>query len=366
MRLKFLDLYYQKKPFEKKIINSFKQNLKNSYYIGGKGVKKFEDNFAKFLNIKYCLGVANGTDALEISIKALKLKKNSTILVQANTWISSAQSILSNNYKLKFLDCDETHNICLKDLEKKLSDNVSAIIVTHLYGNPSNIVQIKKLCSKYKIKIIEDCAQAHGATINQKKISTFGDISTFSFFPSKNLGGIGDGGAIVTNNKKYYIQAKKIANQGGLKKFQNDVVGRNSRLDNVNAEILNIKLAKLQSWIANRNIQANLYKNKLKNIGDIQFLKELKNTISSRYVFVIKTNSRDSLRKFLERKGIQTHCHYPKTLPELPVFKKKYLNSGKKMKIFYENKKILSLPLGEHLKNNHINYISKIIKKFYD
>ena len=205
MRIKFLDLYYQKKPLKKKIINSFTQNLKSSSFIGGEGVIKFEKNFAKFLKIKYCLGVANGTDALEIAIKALKLKKNSEVLVQANTWISSAQSILSNNYNLKFLDCDDTHNICLIDLKKKLTSKVSAVIVTHLYGNPSNILEIKKLCNKYKVKIIEDCAQSHGATINNKKLSTFGDISTFSFFPSKNLGGIGDGGAIVTNNKKYYI-----------------------------------------------------------------------------------------------------------------------------------------------------------------
>lgn len=366
MRLKFLDLYYQKKTLEKKIINSFQKNLKNSSFIGGKGVKKFEDNFAKFLKIKYCLGVANGTDALEIAIKVLKLKKNSEILVQANTWISSAQSALSNNFKLKFLDCDETHNICLTDLKKKLSNKVSAIIVTHLYGNPSNIIKIKKLCKKYKTKIIEDCAQAHGAIINKKKVSTFGDISTFSFFPSKNLGGIGDGGAIVTNNKKYYINAKKISNQGGLKKFQNDIIGRNSRLDNINAEILNIKLIKLKSWIINRNKQANLYKKNLSNVGDITFIKELNNTLSSRYVFIIKTKLRNSLRKFLEKKGIQTHCHYPRTLPELPVFKKKYFNDGRKMKIFEENKKILSLPLGEHLKNVHINYISKSIKEFYD
>lgn len=366
MRIKFLDLYYQKKQFNEKIIKSIKQNLKNSSFIGGNGVKKFEENFAKFLKIKYCLGVANGTDALEIAIKILKLKKNSVILVQANTWISSAQSILSNNYKLKFLDCDETHNICLMDLKKKISNNVSAVIVTHLYGNPSNILKIKKLCNKHKIKIIEDCAQSHGATVNKKKVSTFADISTFSFFPSKNLGGIGDGGAIVTNNKKYYTEAKKISNHGGLKKFENDVIGRNSRLDNINAEILNIKLTKLQSWIAQRNVQANLYKKSLKGVGDIQFIKELKKTMSSRYVFVIKTSFRDSLRKFLAKKGIETHCHYPKTLPELPVFKKKYLNIGKKMKIFYENKKILSLPLGEHLKKYHINYISKIIRKFYD
>ena len=146
MKIKFLDLYFQKKPFEKKIINTLRKNLRTSSFIGGNGLRKFEKNFAKFLKIKYCLGVANGTDALEIALKTLKLKKNSEVLVQANTLISSAQSILANNYKLKFLDCDETHNICLIDLKKKLSNKVSAIIVTHLYGNPSNILKIKKLC----------------------------------------------------------------------------------------------------------------------------------------------------------------------------------------------------------------------------
>lgn len=366
MRIKFLDIYYQKKSFESQIIKLLKNSLKKSSYIGGIGLKKFEKNFAKFLNIKYCLGVANGTDALEIAIKSLNLKKNSEILVQANTWISSAESILSNGYNINFLDCDNTHNICIKDLKKKISKRVSAVIVTHLYGNPSNIIKIKSLCKKMNIKIIEDCAQSHGASYKNKKTANFGDISTFSFFPSKNLGGIGDGGAIVTNNKNLFIKCKKIANHGGLKKFKSTLVGRNSRLDNINAEILNLKMSKLKSWIKRRNFQAKLYKHNLKNVGDITFIEELKNTISSRYVFVIKTKLRNSLRQFLFDKGIETHCHYPKTLPEIEIFKKKYLKSAKKMSIFKENKKIISLPIGEHLKINEINYVSKTIKSFFN
>ena len=153
--------------------------------------------------------MANGTDALEIAIKALELGKNSEILVPANTWISTAEAVLNNNLNIKFVDVDETHNISIDDLKKKITKKTKALIVVHLFGNPANVYEILKLKKKYNFKLIEDCAQAHGAEFNKKKVSTFGDIGTFSFFPSKNLGCFGDGGCVVTNNKKYFLKMKK-------------------------------------------------------------------------------------------------------------------------------------------------------------
>lgn len=366
MNIKFLDLNFQNNLCKSEINKLYKKILLKSSFIGGNELKNFEKNFAKYIGIKYCLGVANGTDAIEISLQALNLKPKSEILVQANTWISSAEAIVSSNFKLKFLDCDSTHSICIEDLKKKISKNTSAIIVTHLYGNTSNILKIKKICKSKKIKIIEDCAQSHGSKWNDKKTGTFGEIATFSFFPSKNLGCFGDGGAIVTSSKKYFLQCKKIANHGGLKKNNNTIIGRNSRLDNLNAGILDIKLKRLDTWIKIRNEQVKLYKKYLNNIPQINFINELPQITSSRYVFIIKVKKRDLLRSFLKKRGVETHCHYPCTLPELPVFKNKFFKKNKNLKIFHENKKIISLPIGEHLNKRDIYFVSNKIIEFFN
>jgi dTDP-4-amino-4,6-dideoxygalactose transaminase len=366
MKVEFLNLYKQTSQINTKIYSSIKKNIERSQFINGIDVSLFEREFAKYLNIKYCLGVGNGTDALEIAIKTLKLRKNSEIIVPANTWISTAEAVINNNLNLKFVDVDKTHNICTKDLEKKISQKTSAIIVVHLYGNPANIDVILKLCRKKKIKIIEDCAQSHGAEFRGKKMSTFGDIGTFSFFPSKNLGGFGDGGCLVTNNKKYFINAKKISNHGGLKKNSHLIIGRNSRLDNIQAGILRIKLKQLNKWIHQRQKQASLYFKLLSRVKYIEFISTLKKSKSSFHLFVIKLKKRNKLKKFLEKKGIKTNIHYPKSLPELKVFKKKHYGYCKHMDTIKINKQILSLPIGEHLKKKEIYYVCKNIKLFFN
>lgn len=365
MEVKFLDLFAQIFFCKDQIYKSIITNIKESNFIGGKSLSNFESNFAKYLSIKYCLGVANGTDALEIAIQSLNLKKNSEVIVPANTWISTAEAVVNNGLKVKFCDIDETHNMCPKDLKRKINQNTSAVIAVHLYGNPANIIEISKICKAHNVRLIEDCAQAHGATVQKKKVSTFGDISTFSFFPSKNLGCMGDGGAIVTNSKKRYLLCKKISSHGGLKKNEHLVMGRNSRLDNIQAGILDIKLKKLNSWIGLRKIQSNFYLKNLNGVGDISFVQKTKGTIHSNHLFVIKTKNRKKLKEYLQKKKIYTNIHYPKTLPELPIFKKKHFHYCSSMKAISLNKKILSLPIGEHLNIKKLTFVCKEIKNFF-
>lgn len=366
MSISFLNLKKQTKQINKKILRSIIRNIENSSFINGTDKIQFEKNFSKYLGVKYCLGVANGTDALEIAIKTLKLPKRSEVIVPANTWISTAEAVLNNNLNLKFVDIDETHNICIEDLNKKINKKTSAIIVVHLYGNPANISQIKKLCKNSSIKLIEDCAQSHGAEYNKIKMGSYGEISTFSFFPSKNLGCYGDGGCIVTNNKKLFIESKKIANHGGLKKNQHYLLGRNSRLDNIQAGILNIKLTQLDKWIKLRQEQAKIYLNQLSKVGDIRFVKMLNKSKSSNHLFVIRTKKRDKLREFLSKKKVSTGIHYPLSLPEVPIFKSKHLSYCKKMNAVKWSKNIISLPIGEHLTNLEIRKICNYIKKFFN
>lgn len=365
MKYKFLDLDKQINKIKSQIYLSINKNIKTSSFIGGNDLVKFQKEFSNYLNIKFCQGVANGTDALEIAIKALELKKNSEILVPANTWISSAEAVLNNNLNVKFVDVDETHNVSISDLKKRITKKTSALILVHLYGNPANLNEILKLKRKYKFKIIEDCAQAHGAAFNNKKVSTFGEIGTFSFFPSKNLGCFGDGGCVVTNNKKLYLKMKKISNHGGLKKNSHLILGRNSRLDNLQAGILRIKLRNLDNWISLRNRQVELYYKYLKGIKEISFVEQLKNTRSSFHLMVIKTKYRDNLKQYLTSKGIQTGIHYPKSLPEINIFKKKHFKYCKNMNSVKFSKKILSLPIGEHLKLRDIKEISNQIIRFF-
>ena len=173
MKISFLDLKKQIRGIDKKIISSINKNIKSSSFIGGEDLDNFQKKFSKYINVKYCLGVANGTDALEIAIKCLNLKKNSEIIVPANTWISTAEAVLNNNLYVKFVDVDETHNICIKDLKKKISKKTSAIIIVHLFGNPANINEIKKISKSMSIKLIEDCAQSHGAEYHEKKTGCF-------------------------------------------------------------------------------------------------------------------------------------------------------------------------------------------------
>jgi len=366
MSIKFLDLHKQTKKINQEIFASLKENIKSSSFIGGHDLKEFEKEFSLFNKIKYSQTVANGTDALEIALKALNLKKNSEVIVPANTWISTAEAVLNNNLKIKFVDIDDTHNICVEDLKKRINTKTSAIIIVHLFGNPARMMEIMKLSKQNNLKVIEDCAQAHGATYKSQNVSTFGNLSTFSFFPSKNLGCFGDGGCIVTNNKKYYLECKKISNHGGLKKNSHLTLGRNSRLDNIQAGVLRIKLKKLNLWIKQRNVQANEYYKCLGKNKNISFVERIKETKSSYHLFVIRANKRNELKKYLSSKKIETGIHYPLSLPSVRIFKSKHYSYCKNMKSIKLSKQILSLPIGEHLNINDIRKICTEINNFFN
>lgn len=363
--IKFADLNYQILKIKKDIIKSVFQTIDNSAFIGGDNLDNFQNNFSKIHGLKYCLGVANGTDALEIAIESLQLKKNSEVLVPSNTWISTAEAVFRNNLKIVFVDIDpETYLISLDDIEKKITKNTSAIIPVHLYGQPCEMDRILKISKKYNIKIIEDCAQSHLAEYKSKKVGTFGHIACFSFFPGKNLGAMGDAGAILTNSKKLFLKCKMIANHGGLKKNSHKIIGRNSRLDNLQAAILNIKLKKLEYWTRCRIRNANLYRKFLKNNEFVALPKKINYIKHVYHLFVIKVKKRNKLVKFLKNNDIEVNIHYPKILPEVPAFKK--LNKKNDYKYARLNSKlILSLPIGEHLFENNIKNISKLINDFY-
>ncbi len=362
MKVKFTDLY-KLTPHKKLIFNKLKKLIKNSNFIGGIELKKFEKNFQKFVGSKYFISVANGTDALEIAIKALNLKKGSEIIVPVNTWISTAEAVLTNGFKVVFCDVNlDDYTICIKDLKKKINSKTKAIIAVHLFGNPSDMHEIKKLIKKKDIKLIEDCAQAHGSKINTRHVGNFSDVATFSFFPGKNLGAFGDAGGIATNSKKVADYCVRARAHGAMIKYDHKFSGRNSRLDTIQSAILNIKLRNYKKVIIKRNKIAQIYFDGFKNIKNIKTFNLKKNNTYSFHQFVIRTNERDKLMKYLEKFKIQTMIHYPYMLNELDFFQNKIkLINGHNL-----GKKILSLPISEEHELTEIRYVIKKIKSFYN
>jgi len=360
MKVKFTNLY-KIIPNKKKVFSKIKNLIKTSKFVGGEEVLKFENNFSNFTGAKYCASVGNGTDALEIAVKSLDLKKNSEVIVPVNTWISTAEAVVVNGLKLVFCDINlDDYTICLKDLQKKINKKTSAIIAVHLYGNPADIIKIKKIIKNKNIKIIEDCAQAHGTKINNNHVGTLGDVGTFSFFPGKNLGGFGDGGAIITNSKKIYEYSLRARSHGAIKKYDHRFPGRNSRLDTIQSAVLNIKLKNYKKVISIRNKLAKIYFSKLKNINDIKIFRINKKNQYSFHQFVIRTSKRNMLKTYLAKNNIDTMIHYPYMLNELGFFPKKVLKNSKNL-----GGKILSLPISEEHSKKEIEFVSKKIIDFF-
>jgi dTDP-4-amino-4,6-dideoxygalactose transaminase len=226
----------------------------------GEEVSIFENNFANYIGTKHCIGVANGTDALEIAVQSLELPDNSEIIVQGNTYIASCLAVVNNKHKLVIADCDiNTHMIDINDIKRKITPNTKALILVHLFGLVPNMDEIVELCNKHNVTLIEDCAQAHGAMWKNQRVGTFGKVSCFSFYPGKNLGAYGDGGGICTNDTQLNERIRRLANLGCKVKYYHDLIGRNSRLDTIQATILNTKLKYLDDNNTKRRENANKY-----------------------------------------------------------------------------------------------------------
>ena len=362
---KFLDLVHQNNLVRKDIDEVIERNLDSGTFIGGEDIEQFEEAFSKFIGAKHCIGVANGTDALEISIEALGLPKGSEIIVPVNSFIATSEAVERNGHKVVFADVLEKNaTIDPLSVDEKITKNTAAIIVVHLYGHPCSMTEITTLCDKYKLHLIEDCAQSHGAMINGKMTGTFGVIAAYSFYPGKNLGGIGDGGAIVTNDENLAKTSRMISQHGRAKseKYVHEIIGRNSRLDAINAAVLNIKLKRLPEWLELRNSLAKTYINYLDG-SKAKTLEVDQGSYHSYHLFVCKCEDRDGLREYLNKEGVGTGIHYPIPLNKQPAYSSKMTFECFPVANYLASVS-LSLPIGEHLNNRDIKIISDIIKNF--
>ena len=292
MQIPFLDLNAQYEKIYQEINRSIQNIIDNTAFIGGKEVEKFEKRFANYINTKFCIGVGNGTDALTIALKILGIKKGDEVIVPANTFIATAEAVTATGAKVVFVDCDPLYyTIDVTKIEEKITSRTKAIIPVHLYGQPADMDEIIRIAVANNLFVIEDAAQAHGALYKGKKVGSLGDMGIFSFYPGKNLGAYGDGGAIVTNNEKLAEACRMYANHGRLDKYNHQFEGVNSRLDGIQAAVLNVKLKYLDKWNIARQEVAKLYEHKLGPYESIK-LPEIRPEVTPVYhLYVILVHS---------------------------------------------------------------------------
>lgn len=368
MKVKFLDLgatYTELKP---EIDNVVHEVLTKGWYIMGDKLKQFERNFAGYCGVKYCLGVANGMDALELILRAFNIGRDDEVIVPANTYIATVLVVNLVGATPVFVEPDEIFNIDPNRIEQAITKKTKAVIAVHLYGQTANIKKIKKICKKYDLKLIEDAAQAHGALHFGEKAGSLGDAAGFSFYPGKNLGAFGDAGAVTTNDPQVANYIAMARNYGSKVKYYNVVKGYNSRLDELQAAILDVKLKYLNDWNMRRKKVAQYYLEHLNPNKNPHFL--LPNTLHGNdhiwHLFVIRSKKRDQLIEFLQGKGIETLIHYP-----IPPFSqeayKEYNRLVQKNPITNKlAEEMLSLPIGPHLKTSEIKYVATSINYFID
>jgi dTDP-4-amino-4,6-dideoxygalactose transaminase len=348
-----------KEEYDRSVINT----LESGWYILGKNGEEFEKEFADYIGSNYCVGLNSGLDALILAFRALEIGEGDEVIVPANTYIASVLGITENGATPIFVEPDEYYNLDAEKIEEKITDKTKAVLVVHLYGQAANMRKIKDISDKHHLYLIEDCAQSHGAKFQEKITGTWGDIGCFSFYPTKNLGAFGDSGAIVTNDEAIYNKIKMLRNYGSKVKYHNEIAGINSRMDEIQAGLLSVKLTHYNELRAEREKIAKKYLEEIKN--DQIILPEIRE--GSEHVwhlFVIRVENREKLQAYLQENGIGTQIHYP--IP--PHLSGAYTYLGHQegnlpITEHYANA-VLSLPLYEGMTEDEIDYVIKVINRY--
>ncbi|MNW43896.1 dTDP-3-amino-3,6-dideoxy-alpha-D-galactopyranose transaminase [compost metagenome] len=359
----FLDLKKINLRHEEAILQSVRNVLHSGWYILGEEVKKFESEFAAYCGTKYALGVANGLDALELIIRAYGIGPGDEVIVPSNTYIASILAVSANGATPVLVEPDlRTYNIDPQKIENSLTPRTKAILVVHLYGQSCNMKPIRDIAKKYNLKIIEDCAQAHGAIYAECKVGNLGDAAAFSFYPGKNLGALGDAGAITTNDELLYANLLALRNYGSHKKYENLFKGYNSRLDELQAPILREKLKFLDQDNDYRRKVSSYYMNYINNEQVILPYVEEEPLSHVWHVFTIRTFQRDTFIKYMSDKGIQTMIHYP-----IPPHKQEAYKEWNELSLPVSEKihsEIVSLPISPVLELEDVQRIVEVVNEY--
>lgn len=364
MKIPFVDLYAQYQSIKNEIDAAIENTILHSSYIGGTTIKKFEQDFAAYIGLKNVIACANGTDSLEMILKAWGIGQGDEVIVPAHSWISTSEAVSNTGATPIFVDVEAYYfTIDVSLIEKVITANTKAIIPVHLYGHPADMPAIMQLAKKYQLKVLEDCAQSHGACINGQLTGSFGDAASFSFYPGKNLGAYGDAGCMATNDGELAVKLRMIANHGQLSKHHHVIEGRNSRLDGLQAAVLSVKLSHLNQWTNARIGNAAKYTEGLSDAAvKCPVVKAGYKHVY--HLYVIKTANRQALVKLLSENNIETAVHYPMALPFLDCYKSMHYQPIDFPVAFSNQSQILSLPMFAELTVSQIGKIVSLIQSF--
>ena len=364
MKIPFVSFLPMEKELDQELRAAFERVYTNSWYIAGKEDEAFEKAFAEFCGVNYCVGTGNGLDALMLALKAIGIKAEDEVIVPSNTYIATALAVTYVGANPVFVEPDiRTFNINPELIEEKITENTKAIMPVHLYGQPCDMDPIMKIAKKYNLYIVEDCAQAHGAKYNGQVIGSFGDAAGFSFYPGKNLGALGDAGAIVTNSKELANKVRVLGNYGSDYKYHHIYQGNNSRLDEIQAAFLSAKLPILDKINKERRRIAELYSEGISNpLITTPYVPEYAEPVW--HIYGIRCDRRDELEKYLNVQGIGTNKHYP-----IPIHLQEcYKNLGFKEGDFPIAEEIssteLSIPMYYGMTDKEIQYVIDKVNEF--
>ena len=362
MNISFVDLKAQYQIIKEEIDQAIGAVLKNTSFIGGSFVKNFEEEFAAYCTAKHCVGVGNGTDALYVALRSLGVGAGDEVITAANSFIATSEAVTMTGARVVFVDCEpKTYNIDPVQAKKAITGKTKAIVPVHLYGRPADMFLLRKIADEHGLFLVEDAAQAHGAEIEGMRVGTLGDVACFSFYPGKNLGAYGDGGAIVTNAEELAVNCRMIANHGRITKYDHEFEGVNSRLDALQAAILSVKLKYIEKWTRARIYAARKYNILLKDTDLVlpdcaEYLRHVY------HLYVVRVKNREQVQIKLKEKGIASGVHYPIALPNLRAYR--YL--GHRPNDFpvatRHSSEILSLPMFPEITDDQIEYVCTSLK----
>lgn len=362
MKVPFVDLKAQYASLKPEFDAAIGGVVSNTAFIAGRYAAEFEEAFAHYIGVKNCVGVGNGTDALEIALAALGIGPGDEVIVPANTFFATSEAVNNVGATPVFVDCEPNfYNIDTTKIEEKITPRVKAIIPVHLYGLPAEIDAVMAIAAKHGLRVVEDCAQSVGADYKNKRTGTFGDIATYSFYPGKNLGAYGDAGAIVTNAGELATRCRLIANHGQPEKYRHTVVGRNSRIDGIQAAVLSVKLKHLDAWLDARRANADLYGELLADTN-IVLPRAPEHSRHTYHLFVVRVKNRDAVAAKLNEAEVDTGLHYPTALPFLEVYADRGFSATDFPVAHDQMNEILSLPMYAELKREQIEHVAATLK----
>jgi len=362
----FVDLHAQHKSLEDEIELALRRVVEDCDFILGSAVKEFESAFAQWLGAEHAVGVGNGLDALTLALLALHVGPGDEVIVPANTFIATALAVSRIGARPVFVDCDPcTFNIDVARIEGAITSRTRAVIPVHLTGQPADMDPILAIAARHGLEVVEDAAQAHGATYHNRLCGTLGSAGCFSFYPGKNLGALGDAGLVCTNDRDVAERVSWMRNYGQREKYNHVIQGVNSRLDTLQAAVLGVKLTRLRGWNELRAAHARAYRELLAGVGDLEFQAEVAGGTHVYHLFVIQTENRDGLQRHLQEQGIQTVIHYPVPIHLQPAYADLGYRRGSFPVAEHLAERILSLPVYPEMQYHHIDRVVESIRSWF-